>query len=38
MRKNTVRSEAPMKPNSDKALRDHLLYVLEGGGAHIKLD
>ena len=23
-----------MKENSDKALRDHLLYVLGGGGAH----
>jgi hypothetical protein len=27
-----------MKPNSDKILRDHVLYVLEGGGAHIKFD
>ena len=27
-----------MKPNSDKALRDHVLYLLEGGGAHAKFD
>ncbi len=27
-----------MKPNSDKALRDHILYLLEGGGAHVKFD
>jgi len=27
-----------MKPNSDKALRDHVLYLLDGGGAHVKFD
>jgi len=25
-----------MKSNQDKALRDHLLYLLKGGGAHTK--
>ena len=27
-----------MKPNPDKSLRDHLLYLLQGGGAHLKFD
>jgi hypothetical protein len=27
-----------MKTNPDKALRDHLLYVLNGGGAHATFD
>jgi hypothetical protein len=27
-----------MKPNPDQALRQHLLYVLKGGGAHAKFD
>jgi DinB superfamily len=27
-----------MKPNPDQTLRQHLLYVLKGGGAHAKFD
>ena len=27
-----------MKTNPDQSLRDHLLYVLQGGGAHAKFD
>jgi hypothetical protein len=27
-----------MKGNHDKALRQHVLYLLEGGGAHVKFD
>jgi hypothetical protein len=27
-----------MKPNPDQALRQHLLYILKGGGAHAKFD
>jgi len=27
-----------MKTNFDKSLRDHVLYVLQGGGAHLKFD
>jgi uncharacterized damage-inducible protein DinB len=27
-----------MKPNQDKALREHLLYLLRDGGAHVHFD
>lgn len=27
-----------MKPDQDKLLREHLLYLLKGGGAHAKFD
>ena len=27
-----------MKNNQDQSVRDHLLYLLEGGGAHARFD
>ena len=32
-------SASPAKPaGNDKALRDHVLYLLRGGGAHLNFD
>lgn len=31
-------SASSPKPSTDRALRDHLIYLLEGGGAHVGFD
>lgn len=33
-----VKTQAAKKSNPERVLREHLLYLLKGGGAHVKFD